>query len=227
MISVIKIGDSEYRISGTHILGCTTVKTVVFDGETYYKTVTTDKVFDFDADFLSETKCRNWEIITLSELSFLGGHPVVFHDYNFDYGSAQCRAFGQYSENRAVNLYNGLKNDFNEFANVKNIYSGKLGYSAVYAEKYFYETGSILVAVFQYGFGNCLYAEVSLEAFLCSNIPNISTHTKWAYSRMIPEIKTAKRSFSDDQKFEIATRLLNNSIEHNGNNKQRPFSAHL
>lgn len=227
MAKIIKIGQMEYRVSGCVSYLTEDTKTAEIDGEQYFRTIRIEKELDLDLDFSSQNRFSGWKKTELDALSFLGNEPVIFHDCSFLYDSVSQYCLLEYSQNRIVNLYCGLQDDFSAFGENIKIYCGKCNYGLVSAESWFFNEGQMTIKVFSYGYSAALFADVSVETFLCSDFSKMPLETKVAYERLIPEIKTVRQYLNDDQKFEIANRLLNILIETNGNIKQRAFSTFM
>lgn len=119
-LSLLKIGDNEYRPSGTIRLYGWNEKSVVVDGETYTNKQYYEEEFDIDKSFNEKPKLKtvniglhvpsyvklagDWSVIEYKEFEFLNGNTYNFWNNNYNSLYKSFRFNYDFSKNDSINL---------------------------------------------------------------------------------------------------------------------------
>ena len=107
-LTLIKIGENEYRMDGYLNYTERSQKSVLIDGETYSKEIVTNKLLDLSEDFNKNN--GQWHRHEFDELSILGFPTIlIWERWGFRYDLwHHIKSIESYSENSIVNVITSL-----------------------------------------------------------------------------------------------------------------------
>lgn len=196
-VTILKLNDTDYRISGYVVVTERIQKSVVVEGETYYKFDRMENIkVDLDAAF-ENNRNQFWKINT-DFLDYFNVQGVNFYTYQ-DWHKYATRKF--LSENEYVSAIQVL-NEQNVFP--FKIYCGK---NDSYLQKNdFYKNNEIPVHLFTYGWNNTGTTYITYQEYLKSKIPSYMIPHHYYLDEYFP---TKIWELSDERKSELLMTFIN------------------
>jgi hypothetical protein len=191
-LSILKIAENEYRISGTATMLEDIYKYVEFEGETYHKLRREEVIINLD-ELWGKNK-NEFTLYEVDEFNILGLPTIKFWGYT---NSHTLISNTYYSENKYVCLLQVLS----EYKIIPfKIHAGK---SSLY---YTDIKHGIEVNLYQYGFNNSVTTDLSYQEVLKLNIPNKYLGIKYTDREFFPD---GWQKFNDSQKADLLINYIN------------------
>lgn len=196
-VTILKLSDTEYRISGYVIEIEHSQKHVVVDGETYYKNTHEVVKYDLDAAF-ANNKNQFWETGT-DFLEMFNHHEITFYTHKDWHKYAVSHML---SENNYVSALQVLS-EYNALP--FKIYAGKNEYRRTVSD--FFSGCEIPVNLYGYGFGSSVNAYIKYQDYLKSKIPSNRLQYDYRLEDFFPD---KIWELNEERKSELLIKYINN-----------------
>ena len=154
-VTILKIAENEYRVSGCLDVVDEKVKTVIVDGEQYHKI---ERVIEeFNIDDLFATKPERFHLVEIDEFTIIGLPVIKFWDLRSI--SETIRS----SNIRSSNYYIQILELFHELNILPKVYYGKWNYIG---------DDEIIIKIHHYGWSNEAWIYLPYSEALKHDIPD-------------------------------------------------------
>ncbi len=171
-LQYVKIGDNEYRQDGSIVVCEEYEKSVVVDGETYYKNTYRDAIFNFGESFNSNKS--NWQKYEVDMLNDFGVPTLSIWMYH---GLSNSRN-DKHSQNEFVNMIMTLRTQgILKSKLIKDIACGNDNFFRTIPDQIIhdlFEDRSIRFTVHGYGYNSKVWVWVKLNKFLKMDFSKIN-----------------------------------------------------
>lgn len=198
-VSIIKVGENSFRVSGTVTSLKWNFKTVTVEGETYTKKWADEITINLDDEWGKENS--DFRVYNTDFFSRVGMPDIKMWYYSNAH--TFCRSY-QFSSNDYVNYLQQL--DYYGFLSRK-LFFGKYD-ERCYTINDFFNNKKFNVCLFGYGFNNFVYTELSYQEILQLNVDR--SFIQWTNNKLGDEIfPNGYEKFNYSQKVELLNNFIN------------------
>lgn len=160
----MQLSEYSYRVSGAIELCNTVTKSVVVDGDEYFKKEEITYLFSLDEEW--EINRNNFTKIEIDEFNILGKDTIIVYDYKLlnNYASRYATSL-EYSQNHKTQLVYTLANKFADIFPKKIIRNGE----KIHLRPPF---NKIYLSLYGYGYNNSFGVYLSYQEIIKLDIPN-------------------------------------------------------